>query len=155
MSEVPRPAVDGWYAAEPEPHLIGSRCTTCGTTVFPPTRATCPDPSCEGEEFEPAPLPRTATVWSWTTNHYPPPPPAVSSDPFVPYTVVAAALDGLGTIVLGRLVPDADPAALRIGARVEVEVAPDVGGELVWWWRPAADQPAGDADTAPGEEVAP
>ena len=41
------PAIEGWFTLdETDPSLIGSRCTTCGTYVFPPASLACPNPDC-------------------------------------------------------------------------------------------------------------
>lgn len=131
-----RPAIDGWFEASPEPRLVGQSCRACGTTVFPPTATTCPNPACRGDVLDPRPLARTATVWSWATNHYEPPAPYVPPDPFVPYTVVAAELDGEGIVVLGQLSADADPSDLHVGAPVQVVVetlfADNEGPRTIW-----------------------
>lgn len=131
-----RPAIDGWFAAGSDPHLIGQSCAACSTTVFPPAATTCPNPSCRGDDLTTRPLARTGTVWSWATNHYEPPAPYISPDPFVPYTVVAAELDDEGIVVLGQLAADADPADLHVGAPVEVVVdtlfTDDEGPRTIW-----------------------
>ena len=135
MPESSAPAVDGWFTTDPEPHLVGLRCTACGTLVFPPRALACPNPDCTGTTLEPTPLSRRGRVWSYTTNHYAPPEPYVVPDPFVPYTVVAAELDD-GLTILGQLADDADAADLSIGADVAVAVGPLADGALVWKWRP-------------------
>ncbi len=121
------PAVEGWFTLDP-PALLGLRCATCGTTVFPPRATTCPNPACRGDELDNVTLARTGTVWSWAVNHYPPPPPYVAADPFVPTTVVAVELDGESLTVLGQLDDEDDPTALALGTPVEV-VLGEVGSE--------------------------
>ena len=75
-------AVDGWFTLDgADPRLLGNRCTHCGSYFFPKASAFCRNPSCEGTEFEEAPLSNRGTVWSFTTNHYAPPPPYVAADP--------------------------------------------------------------------------
>ena len=131
-----RPAIDGWFVDGHDAHLVGQSCTTCATTVFPPTATTCPNPSCRGDELAMRPLARTGIVWSWATNHYEPPAPYIPPDPFVPYTVVAAELDDEGIVVLGQLAAGADPADLHVGASVEVVVetlfTDDDGARTIW-----------------------
>jgi uncharacterized OB-fold protein len=43
--EAAQPAIDGWFATDDagEPHLIGGKCPTCGTYVFPPRENNCPN----------------------------------------------------------------------------------------------------------------
>lgn len=121
------PAVEGWFTPDP-PALLGLRCTTCRTTVFPPRATTCPNPTCRGDELATVTLARTGTVWSWAVNHYPPPAPYVAADPFEPTTVVAVELDGESLTVLGQLDHGDDPTQLALGTPVEV-VLGEVGSQ--------------------------
>lgn len=139
-----RPAIEGWFAEEPEPHLLGSRGIESGGFFFPPSIATSANPAAPFEAREPVALSRRGTVWSWTTNHYPPPPPAVNPDPFVPYTVVAVELPTERMVVLGRLAADVDPSRLSVGAEVEVAaqtllVDDDGAEQTIWCWRPTGE----------------
>ena len=97
------PAVDGWYTMDDEPHLIGVRCTGCGTYVFPPRSGACPNPGCNSDELTETPLSRVGTVWSFTENRYAPPPPYKAAEPFEPYALVAVQLEKEGIIVLDVL----------------------------------------------------
>jgi uncharacterized OB-fold protein len=124
-------AVEGWFSAEPEPHLIGKRCMACGTSVFPPLAARCPNPQCGGE-LEEAALSRRGRVWSFTINRYAPPPPYVADDPFEPFGVAAVELDEERMIVLGQV--DGDATELAIGDEVELVIGELSDGALVWRW---------------------
>ena len=73
-----RPAIDGWFTTGDAPALLGSRCTTCATTYFPPTSGFCRNPACDGDGFEAVELSRRGTVWSYTDAQYQPPAPYVS-----------------------------------------------------------------------------
>lgn len=151
--ETTSPAIEGWFAAEPEPHLIGGRCTTCGTVVFPANRLACPNPACAGHEFEPTPLGRRGRVWSFATNHYPPPEPYIAPDPFVPYTVVAAELLDEKLVVLGQLADGSDPSQLAVGGEVELTVGAlyqeeDGTVRTVWKWAPVERDASAEADAA-------
>ena len=128
------PGVDTWFSAAPEPHLIGKRCTTCGTSVFPPLAVRCPNPQCGGE-LEDAALSRRGRVWSFAINHYAPPPPYVAADPFEPFGVVAVELADERMIVLGQV--DGDAMELAIGDEVEIVIGELSDGALVWKWRKA------------------
>jgi hypothetical protein len=132
-----RPAIEGWFATDPEPALIGSRCTTCGTYVFPQATLACPNPECAGSEFDEVPLSRRGRLWSWTTNHYAPPAPYVSPDPFVPYTVAAVELPEEKLVVLGQVAGDVE--GLSVGREMEVVVdtlfEDDDAVHQIWKWK--------------------
>ncbi len=133
------PMIEGWFDAEPEPHLIGARCTTCGSYAFPPTAPACPNPSCPGTELEAVPLSRRGRLWSWTVARYAPPPPYVAADPFVPFTLAAVELEEERMVILGQMDPGADPNGLAVGDEMEL-VAGSLSGEPdapIWNWRPA------------------
>ena len=72
-------AIEGWFATDPEPHLLGSRCRSCASYFFPKEAMYCRNPGCASSEFEDVPLSRTGTIWSFTENHYRPPAPSRSS----------------------------------------------------------------------------
>jgi uncharacterized OB-fold protein len=136
------PAVEAWlWVDEDDLVLLGSRCGTCGTYVFPPTGAGCPNPSCDGTELEKVPLSRTGRLWSWTVNHYAPPAPYVSEEPFVPYAVAAVELTEERLVILGQLAPDVEVLALEIGQEMELAAGAlreaDGSRAAVWNWRPA------------------
>jgi uncharacterized OB-fold protein len=66
----------------------------------------------------------------------------VAPDPFVPYTVLAVELEEEQMIVLGPLVPDADPAGLAAGTEVELVLGTlyedDDHEYVVWQWKPVS-----------------
>ena len=135
------PAIEGWFTLDADaPALLGGRCTTCATIVFPPRGGFCPNPSCAGSEFEQVPLSRTGRIWSFTTNHYAPPEPYIASDPFVPYTVAAVELAEERLVVLGQVAPGVDPATLAVGQEVELTLgtlfSDDEADHVMWQWRP-------------------
>jgi uncharacterized OB-fold protein len=137
MTKPTQPAIEGWFTTDPEPALLGSRCTTCGTYVFPHASIACPNPECDGAEFDEVPLSRRGRLWSWTTNHYAPPAPYVSPDPFVPYTVAAVELPDEKLVVLGQV--DGAPDGLAVGTEMEVVVdtlfEDDDAVHQVWKWK--------------------
>lgn len=135
------PAIEGWYSLdENEPHLIGSRCATCGTHCFPPRGRFCPNPACGETVLEQVPLSRTGTVWSYTNACYQPPEPYVSADPFQPFAIAAVELDGLRMIVLGQVVTGVGVEQLHIGMRMQVVLetlySDAHSRRLVWKWKP-------------------
>lgn len=141
-------AVDGWFTLDQEPHLLGGRCTGCGTYVFPPRAGACPNPACESDELESTPLSRTGRVWSYTENRYAPPPPYKAAEPFEPYALVAVELEREGIIVLGQAPKGVLATDLRVGMRMQLEtdvLYSEVGDDgtvtehIVYVWAPAAE----------------
>jgi len=146
-----RPAIDGWFTTGDAPALLGSRCTTCATTYFPPTPSDragfCRNPACAGEEFETVELSRRGSVWSYTDAQYQPPAPYVSrTDPYQPFALAAVEL-AEGITVLGQVADGYGVRDLRVGAEVELVVEtlnadpdPDSGGDLlIWRWKPVTE----------------
>jgi uncharacterized OB-fold protein len=136
------PAVEGWFTIDGDaPHLIGSRCTTCGTRFFPRRAVACADPACRGTEFEDVALSRTGKVWSYTENRYQPPPPYVSPDPFVPYVIAAVELDEEKIVVMGQVVAGVTVDDLKVGMPMELTVdtlfEDEESRHVVWKWQPA------------------
>ena len=114
------PAVEGWFTLDDEPRLLGRRCTTCGTYVFPPVGFACPNPACAGTEFDTVELSRTGTVWSWTVNRSQPPPPYVApTDPFEPFAIAAVELSDEKLVVMAQVAGSADEP-LQVGQQVEL-----------------------------------
>lgn len=144
------PTVD-WFTTGPEPALVGSRCTECGTVAFPPESTFCKNPACAGEEFSATELSRRGRVWSYTDAQYQPPPPYVPrTDPYEPFALAAVEL-AEGLVVLGQVADGYGVADLKVGAEVELVVEPlyvDEDGEerTVWRWKPVS------ADASASEE---
>ena len=140
MTKTQVPAVEGWFTTGDDPALLASRGTETGSYFFPKNLAFSRNPAAPTEDLEEVELSRRGRVWSWATNHYQPPAPYVSPDPFVPYTVLAVELVEEQMIVLGPLVPDADPADLHVGTEVELTTGPLFEDEdhayVVWQWKP-------------------
>ena len=142
MSEA-SPAIDGWFTSGAEPALLGSRCTTCGSTFFPPTSGFCRNPRCAGEEFETAQLSRRGRVWSYTDAQYQPPPPYVpATDPYEPFALAAVELPE-GIVVLGQVAAGFGVDDLRVGSEVELVVEPlytdETGDRTIWRWKPVVE----------------
>jgi uncharacterized protein len=138
-----RAAVEGWFTTGPEPALLGSQCTTCGTVCFPPTPADqqgfCRNPGCDGDEFETTELSRRGTVWSYTDAQYQPPAPYVPrTDPYQPFALAAVEL-AEGITVLGQVADGYGVKHLKVGAEVELVVEPLDDELLVWRWKPVAE----------------
>ena len=136
------PAVEGWFTTGPDPALLGSRCTTCGTVAFPKARF-CGNPACSGETLEETELSRHGTIWSYTDAQYQPPPPYVPrADPYEPFAIAAVELPE-GIVVLGQVADGYGVADLRVGAEVELVVetlyADETGDRTVWRWKPVTE----------------
>ena len=137
------PAVEGWFTDDEAPVLLGSRCTTCATVVFPPKPGACPDPRCEGEQVAGAPLSRHGRIWSYTDARYQPPPPYIpTADPHQPFALAAVELADERMVVLGQVVDGVTVDDLKVGQPVELVVdvlyRDDDGEHVVWKWRPVA-----------------
>jgi uncharacterized OB-fold protein len=127
-----------------EPQLIGSRCLHCSAVTFP-QQGSCP--RCGSVDMAEHLLPRRGTLWTFTTQEFLPKEPYASGETqetFQPY--------GVGLVQLGEEVrvearlTEVDPAVLRIGMEMELDVVPfrvDADGtEVVTYaFRPA--DPAG------------
>jgi uncharacterized OB-fold protein len=139
------PAIEGWFTTDDgAPHLIGGKCTVCGTIVFPPREGACPNPDCDSDSLEPTPLSRRGRVWSYTENHYAPPAPYVAADPFEPYALAAVELADEGIVVLGQVARGVQASDLAVGMAMQLEIdtlhRDDEHEYLVYVWAPAAPE---------------
>ena len=136
-------AAPGWFTLdEAEPHLLGSRCTACGSVFFPREGAFCRNPRCTGSDFEEVRLSRRGRLWSYTDNRYAPPPPYPARDPFQPYAIAAVELEREKLVVLGQVADGIGCDDLEVGMEMELVLEPlHADGEheyLIWKWRPLA-----------------
>lgn len=104
------------------PQLIGCRCTDCQAVFFPaqPGCGRCGSLALEREL-----LPRTGTIWSWTTQEFLPKEPYAGGETpetFKPFGVGLIDLDGV-VRVEARLT-ESDPEKLKIGGKVEMVIFP-------------------------------
>jgi uncharacterized OB-fold protein len=133
------PAIEGWFTTDDQPHLLGTRCTTCGTVFFPRAEGFCRNPACRGREFEETKLSRTGTVWSYTDAQYAPPPPYVAADPYVPFALAAVELADEHLVVLGQLADGTTVDDVKVGTTVELVVEPlyEIDGveHLIYRWK--------------------
>ncbi len=135
------PAVEGWFTLGDEPRLLGGRCTTCSTVVFPPREAHCPNPECEGTELQIVPLSNRGTIWSYTNACYQPPAPYIATtDPFEPFCLAAVELAAEQLVILGQVVEGVTVEDLKVGQEVELTLgtlfSDDDGERIVWRWQP-------------------
>ncbi len=109
-----RPIAEGLFTDENPPRLIGGRNRATGRIVFP-----CPP----GAEFEPYPLKREGTLWSYTIQRYrPKSPPYAGPEAFNPWPVAYVALED-ETIVEARL-NNVALDAIQIGMQLEMKPIP-------------------------------
>lgn len=141
------PAVEGWFTMDDPPALLGQRCPTCATSVFPGTALACPNPHCAQTELEPVELSRTGKVWSYTDARYRPPPPyVVPTDEHEPFCIAAVELAGDGLVVLGQVVAGVTVDDLRVGTEMELVLdtlfSQDDQDVVVWKWKPVPSEEA-------------
>lgn len=136
------PAIKGWFTWPPsaEPHLIGSRCKSCGDYFFPKTVA-CRNPNCMSSDLEEVLLSRKGKLYTYTINYYQPPPPYVSADPFEPYAIGIMELEKEKMKVPGQITSGYEFNKLKIGMEIELvleRLFVNSQGEevLVWKFKP-------------------
>jgi len=137
-----KPIVEGWFTMdEAAPSLIGCKCPSCGTFVFPPRSGDCPSPWCESETLEQTLLSRTGRIWSYTENCYAPPLPYVAAEPYEPYALAAVQLEAEGMIVLGKVPSGILASDLHVGMEMQLELdishRDDEHEYIVYVWAPA------------------
>lgn len=142
-----KPAIEGWFTVGDNPHLIGTRCTTCNTPFFPRTDGFCRNPACRGRDFEEIALSRFGTIWSYTDAQYQPPPPYIvpHGDTYEPFALAAVHLAEEQLIVLGQLAEGYTVDDVEVGTAVEMVVEPlyQLEGEehLIYKWKPVEESP--------------
>ena len=137
------PAIEGWFTTGPDPALLGSRCTACGTVFFPRAAGFCRNPGCGGAEFEEAELSRRGTIWSYTDAQYQPPAPYIArTDPYEPFALAAVELPE-GLVVVGQVADGYGVRDLHVGGEVELVVetlyTDDSGDRTIWRWKPVTE----------------
>ena len=125
-----QPIADNLVTTGPEgPCLVGGRRKSDGRIVFPMPTGT------EGENFEPVPISRRGTLWSYTVQRFrPKSPPYNGADDdrsFKPFALGYVELPGQ-VIVETRITTD-DPSKLKIGMPMEFTLAefPRASGDTV------------------------
>ena len=130
------PCVEGWFTMPPEePHLIGTKCNSCGDYFFPRVDS-CRNPHCSKDKsVEDVLLSRKGKLHSFTVNHYPPPI-FHKPDPFVPYSLGAIELpEGIRvTSIIGE---EYNQDNLQVGMDMEMTIdklyEDKDGNEVVSW----------------------
>lgn len=117
-----------------EPHLLGSRCVSCGNHMFP-RQSGCP--KCTGETTEDVELGTRGTLWTWTVQGFPPKaPPYVGDDNPKTFTSFGVGYIELpGEVKVEARLTEADPEKLKIGMAMEMVIIPlatdEMGNEIV------------------------
>lgn len=112
------PVADGLFTwPSDEPRLIGGRCSPCGQVAFP-RAASCP--RCGSQEVSTHELPRTGTVWTFTTQDFTPKEPYIGD---AERFVVGYVALGHDCMVEARLLADHEDD-VRIDAPVELRIVP-------------------------------
>jgi uncharacterized OB-fold protein len=110
------------FTAPPDPpRLVGSRCPACGAVTFPRQQG-CP--RCNGDGMETITLGERGTLWTFTTQEYPLKEPYRLSPgaTFEPFVLGYVELpDG---VMVETRISESDPARLRIGMAMELEIVP-------------------------------
>ena len=135
-----RPIAEDLFTWPEAPALIGNSCSTCGTVTFP-RRTGCS--RCGSADIESRALPRTGTLWSWTSQGF---------VPKAPFTGELIAADGpwfVGVIELGgevrveSLLTGVSQDSLRIGMPMQLAIIPfhrdESGDEVVTYAFAPAD----------------
>lgn len=130
------PVLEGWFTLDEQaPHLLGARCSTCGTYYFPKAIKFCRNPDCSGESFEEVRLSRSGKLWSYTSAAYKPPEPYIANEPFQPFGIAAVELQTERMIVLGQLATGTVLENIKVGMTVELVLEPLDDGKLTWKWK--------------------
>jgi uncharacterized OB-fold protein len=104
------------------PQLIGSRCKLCAAVTFP-AQDSCP--RCGACEMEQRLLPRSGTLWSWTTQEFLPKEPYGGGETQATFKPFGVGLVQLGDEVrVESRLTESDPAKLRIGSEMELTIIP-------------------------------
>jgi uncharacterized OB-fold protein len=154
MTARTEPAIEGWFADEPEPALLGTRCADCGTVFFPRAEGLCRNPGCFGRELVEHRLSNRGRIWSYTDARYQPPPPyVVPGDEHEPFCLVAVELEDEAMVVMGQVVAGISVEDLEVGMPVRLVIdtlfvdAEAEGGPVrktVWKFEPAYGEGAFD-----------
>ena len=114
MHGVGHPIAEGLFTAETPPRLIGGRDRESGRVVFPRP---------PGERFEPVPLSRSGTLWSWTIQRYrPKSPPYAGPEAFRPWPVGYVELPG--EVIVETRLANVEFDAIHIGMALELTLIP-------------------------------
>ncbi len=128
------PIADGLFTTSNPPQLIGGRDRDSNRIVFP-----CP----ENERYEPVPLKREGTLWSFTVQRFrPKTPPYAGPESFQPWAIGYVELPGQ-TIVEARIA-NVDFEDIEIGMKLKLTAVPldpeDNSSPAIPAFEPVGDQ---------------
>ena len=122
------PIAAGLWTDEAEPRLIGGQHRTSGEIVFPMPQGDA------ATQYEPLPLARRGTLWSWTVQSFrPKSPPYAGPEQFTPFALGYVELPGQ-VIVETRLT---QTGGLTIGMAMELTIEPFDETRSTFAFRPA------------------
>ncbi len=137
------PVNPGVFTDGPEPALLGSRCTACGTHTFPVSSGCS---KCTGTDLETVELARRGTLWTFTVQAFAPKAPPYRGDTanFEPFGVGYVELPG--QVRVEARLTESDPDRLRIGMPMELVLVPlstDADGNTIvtFAFAPVAEEP--------------
>jgi uncharacterized OB-fold protein len=117
-----RPIAPDLFTDGDEPHLIGSRCSVCGTVVFPASPG-CP--RCGSDEVVPHALAPRGRLWTFTTQGFLPKEPYTGPETEETFEGFALGYVELpGEVMVETRLTEGDPARLEIGMEMELVVVP-------------------------------
>ena len=124
------PIAPGLWTDEAEPRLIGGKHHASGEVVFPLP------PGDAAAHYEPLPLARRGTLWSWTVQSFrPKSPPYDGPEAFTPFALGYVELAG-EVIVESRL---SQTEGLTIGMPMELTIAQFDAERSTFAFRPVGD----------------
>ncbi len=122
------PIAAGLWTDEAEPRLIGGQHRISGEIVFPMPLGDA------ATQYEPLPLARRGTLWSWTVQSFrPKSPPYAGPEQFIPFALGYVELPGQ-VIVETRLT---QTGGLTIGMAMELTIEPFDDTRSTFAFRPA------------------
>ncbi|HEY1688371.1 MAG TPA: Zn-ribbon domain-containing OB-fold protein [Solirubrobacteraceae bacterium] len=121
LADIGRP----YFEAAERGQLLLPRCNSCGRHFFYGT-VLCQH--CRSDDWDWVPSAGNGSIYSYTVVHRP-----LGSSLKAPYVVVVVTLEE-GVRVMANLL-DADPEAVAIDQRVQVDFAPDWQGKVVPMFR--------------------